>query len=453
MARAMNPATPAAVDAERAVLGAVLLDPAQLPAVAEVLPPGGGSWFSDERHRLIYDALLTLFERHDPIDLCTVTDVLVRRGQLDKVGGSVYVAELTEAAVTTANTAHHAGLVRDKALLRTVINIASQLSASAYAQEDVQTIVGQAHQALVAVANAQSTAAFTRMDVMVRGAIAAMERAQDHEPVGIPSGFHELDHYLQGFQPADLIIVAARPGMGKTSLALQFAVAAARHPPCLPVAVFSLEMSQAQLAMRLVCAEARLDSQRVRRGFLAGPEVSRFMDGAGRLHDLPILVDDTPAVSVMELRARTRRVQMDGGLGMVVIDYLQLLQPGRRRDNRTQEVTEISRDLKILAKELHVPVIALAQLNRAVEQRGDKIPVLSDLRESGAIEQDADVILFIYRPDVADPENPDQAARLIVAKQRNGPLGEVRLAFQKAYARFDPLAHGHALALAANGVS
>jgi replicative DNA helicase len=301
------------------------------------------------------------------------------------------------------------------------------------------------------VANAQATSSFTPMSALVNASIHEMDHATNHEPVGIPTGFHALDHYLYGFQPTDLIIVAARPGLGKTSLGLQFAVTAARHPPRLPVAVFSLEMSKSQLSMRMVCAEARVDSTRVRRGFLSPQERHQFYTGAGRLYELPILVDDTPSISVLDIRARCQRVQADGGLGMVVIDYLQLIAPTRRKDSRQQEVSDISRDLKILAKELNIPVIALSQLSREVERRGDKMPQLSDLRDSGAIERDADVILFIYQPGMYEKENLNQPAHLLIAKQRNGPLGEVPLAFHKVYARFDPLADGHHHAMAAPG--
>jgi replicative DNA helicase len=275
--------------------------------------------------------------------------------------------------------------------------------------------------------------------------------AREHEEIGLPTGFHALDHILNGFHPTDLIVIAARPGFGKTSLALQFAMAAAKHPPRLPVAVFSLEMSKQQLSMRMVCAEARVDGSRIRRGFVHGPEWAQFLEGAGRLHGLPILVDDAPNVSVLDIRARCRRLQMHGGLAMVVIDYLQLIAPARRKDSRNQEVSDISRDLKILAKELNVPVLALSQLSRDVEKRGDKLPVLSDLRDSGAIEQDADVVMFIYRGDMYKDEDTDPSTKLIVAKQRNGPLGEEPLIFHKEYARFDPLANSHAHAMAAQG--
>jgi replicative DNA helicase len=375
MPKAQQTATPAAPEAERALLGAVLLDDQQMAHVADVLPPTGGRWFHDQAHHLVYDAMLTLFERREPVDIVTVTDVLRMRGHLDKVGGGAYIAELSEHAVTTANVAHHARIVRDKALLRTVINVATHLQAGAYEQDDLQALVGQATESLAQVTQAQAASAFTGLDAMVIASVHEAERAREHEQVGIPTGFHGPDHLTNGWQPTDLIILAARPAMGKTSLALQFALAAARQPHTLPVAVFSLEMSQSQLSMRLVCAEARVDSARVRRGFVYGDEWAQFLDGAGRLHGLPILVDDAPNVSVLDIRARLKRLQMQAGLGMVVIDYLQLIAPARRKDNRQQEVSDTSRDLKILAKELNVPVIALSQLSRAVEQRCEKVPV------------------------------------------------------------------------------
>jgi replicative DNA helicase len=338
--------------------------------------------------------------------------------------------------------------------LREVINISTEMQASAYGQDDLQAIVGRATESLVHVTHAQATSVFTSMDTLVRESVHEAERAREHEEIGLPTGFYALDHLLNGFHPTDLIVIAARPGFGKTSLALQFAVAAAKHPPCLPVAIFSLEMSKQQLSMRMVCAEARVDSSRVRRGFVAGHEWTQFMNGAARLYELPILVDDAPNVSVVEIRAKLRRLQMHGGLAMVVIDYLQLIAPARRKDSRNQEVSDISRDLKILAKELNVPVIALSQLSRDVEKRHDKLPVLSDLRDSGAIEQDADVVMLIYRGDMYQPgEDHDPSTKLIVAKHRNGPTGEVRLAFQATYARFDPLANDHAHAMAAQGAS
>jgi replicative DNA helicase len=392
-----------------------------------------------------------------------VADVLHRRGQLEKIGGSPYLAELSESAVTTANITYHARLVRDKALLRELINISSNMRASAYEQADIQEVISRATESLLHVSHAQAVSAFATLHTLVLASVHEAERARAHEEIGLPTGFHALDYLLNGFQPTDLIILAARPGMGKTSLGLQFAMAAAKHPPRLPVAVFSLEMSKQQLSMRMMCAEARVDSSRVRRGFVEGHEWAQLMNGADRLYDLPILVDDAPNVSVLEIRARLKRLQMlghdlrsdrdaraaqHGGLAMVIIDYLQLIAPARRKESRQQEVSDISRDLKILAKELGVPVIALSQLSRKIEERGDKIPVLSDLRDSGAIEQDADVIMFLYHPEQSDPHNGDQLTHLIVAKHRNGPTGEVPLIFRATYTRFDPLAtsHHHAMA-------
>jgi replicative DNA helicase len=468
MARALDTATPAAIDTERALLGAVLLDDQQMVQVVDVLPPPPSAWFYHKPHALVYDAMLTLFDRREPIDLVTLTDVLHRRGQLEKIGGSPYLAELSESAVTTQNITYHARLVRDKALLRELINISSNMQASAYEQADIQEVVGRATESLLHVSHAQAVSAFATLNTLVLESVREAERAREHEEIGLPTGFHALDYLLNGFQPTDLIILAARPGMGKTSLGLQFAVAAAKHPPRLPVAVFSLEMSKQQLSMRMVCAEARIDSSRVRRGFVEGDEWTQLMNGADRLYELPIVVDDAPNVSVLDIRARLRRLQMlghdlrsdrdaraaqHGGLAMVIIDYLQLIAPARRKDSRQQEVSDISRDLKILAKELNVPVIALSQLSRAVEQRSDKLPVLSDLRDSGAIEQDADVVMFIYRGDLYAKDGGDPDTKLIVAKHRNGPTGEVPLAFQSTYARFDPLAHSHHHAMAAQGVS
>jgi replicative DNA helicase len=441
MARA-DTATPAAVDTERALLGAILLDGTQLLTAVDVLPPTAGRWFHRDAHQLIWDACLTVFERHEPIDLETVADVLHRRGHLEKVGGSVALAELTEAAVTNANVAAHARIVKEKALLCSVINIGQELTASGFEQAELPAILDQDHAALLQVASAQAVSSFTPNDAVMSRAIHDAEHAGDRDLIGVPSGFPALDQLTSGFQPADLVILAARPSQGKSALATQLACAAARVPHSPPVVVFSLEMSTAQLGLRMLCAEARLDSQRLRRGFLSQPEWGQLLNAAERLRQLPIVFDDTPSLSVLDVRARTKRLQMDGGLALVVIDCLQLLAPSRRKDSRQQEVADISRDLKILAKELHVPVLALSQLSREVEKRSPPVPVLSDLRDSGAIEQDADLVLMLYRGDVYEP-NGDMATRLIVAKQRNGPLGEVRLVFQSAYARFDPLVDSH----------
>jgi replicative DNA helicase len=373
------------------------------------LPPTPGSWFYDARHRLIYDAMLTLVERREPVDLASLTDVLGRRGLLERAGGSVYLAELTEAAVTTANVTHHARMIKDKALL--------------------------------ALATAQAVSAFTPMQALMLEAWHAAQHATAQDLQGLDTGFHDLNALTGGFHRADLIVLAARPSMGKSALAMQFAVAAARAHEALPVAVFSLEMSKHQLGLRLLCGEARIEMQRVCRGLTSGPEWARLGDAAERLRPLPLLFDDSASLTVLDLRSRSKRLQLDQGLGMIVVDYLQLLTPGRRRDNRQQEVSEISRDLKVLAKELDVPVLALSQLSRDVERRHPPVPQLSDLRDSGAIEQDADVVLFIYRGDLYEPRAPEVGAQLLVARQRIGPTGVVKLRFDADAVSFDTLAY------------
>jgi replicative DNA helicase len=443
MARAAELPVPSAIDTERVLLGTILVDPNQLMTAVEILPPGRGTWFYQEAHRLIYDTMLTLMERGDAIDLETVTDVLRRRGSLDKVGGSVYIAELMECVVTTANIAHHARIVRDKALYRGMINIGSDISASAYAQEDLPGLINRMQEALLSVAGAQSTSAFSTLHDLMTDTIRNAQHADERDLTGIHTGFHGLNTITSGFQNSNLIIVAARPSQGKSALALQFALAAAQSLNGLPVAVFSLEMSREELGMRILCSEACVDSACLKRGFLDRAEWGLIFAASDRLDHLPMLIDDTSSLSVLDVRTRAKRLQMEHGLGMVVIDYLQLMSSsGKRQENRQQEVSDISRDLKILAKDLNVPVIALSQLSREVEHRSPPVPVLSDIRDSGAVEQDADVVLFIYRGDIYEP-NADVGAKLMVAKQRNGPTGEVRLSFSQTFARFDDRVHDY----------
>jgi replicative DNA helicase len=390
--------------------------------------------------------MLTLLERRDPIDLTMVTDVLVRRDQLQRVGGSVYLAELTERAIVPGNVAHHARLVRQKATLRSLINVASELQASAFKQDDVTAIVGQAHDSLMHLTNAQATSSLIAMPDLMTRALHRMEASTQHVMSGVPSGFYDLDEKTGGFQPSNLIVLAARPGLGKTSMALQCATHAAAYLQR-PVLFFSLEMSADELAQRLLCSEARVDSAIIRRGQLTQAQWGPLMNAANRLRDLPVVIDDTASLTVLELRSRATRVHMQGGLGMIVVDYLQLLRTHTRTDNRVQEISEISRGLKGLAKDLQVPVIALSQLNRDVEKRGEGVPQLSDLRDGGSIEQDSDVVLFIHRKsarksETAEEEDStphDHTAELIIAKQRNGPTGTVKLTFLNKTTRFENL--------------
>jgi replicative DNA helicase len=444
VARAHELSVPSAIETERVLLGTIFMDANQLLPVVDILPPGQSVWFYQEAHRLIYDAMLTLLERHDAIDLHTVTDVLRRRGTLEKVGGSVYLAELMEGFVTTANIAHHARIIRDKALYRGMINIGSDITASAYAQEELPTLITRMQEALLSIAGVQTTARLYSMRTLMTDTIRHAQHADERDLTGVHTGFHGLDFLTNGFQNANLIIVAARPSMGKSVLATQFAQAAAQSLNGLPVILFSLEMSAEELGIRMLCSEARVDSQRLKRGFLVGDEWGPIFDAGDRLGNLPIYIDATSSLSVLDVRTRAKRLQMAQGLGMVIIDYLQLMSSSsKRKENRQQEVSEISRDLKMLAKELNIPVIALSQLNREVEAEKPPIPKLSMLRDSGAVEQDADVVMFIYRGDLYEPNTENGVAQLLVAKHRNGPTGRVNMLFRHTFARFDELAEAH----------
>jgi replicative DNA helicase len=444
VARAHELPVPAAIETERVLLGTILTDGNQLLPVVEILPPGQGVWFYQDAHRLIYDAMVTLLERHDPIDLHTVTDVLRRRGSLEKISGSVYLAELMECVVTTANIAHHARIIREKALYRGMINIGSDLTASAYAQEELPALINRMHEALLSIAGAQTTARLTTMHTLMTDTIRNAQHADERDLTGVHTGFHGLDFITNGFQNTNLVIVAARPSMGKSALALQFAQAAAQSLNGLPVIIFSLEMSSEELGVRMLCSEARVDSQRLKRGFLGHDEWGLIFDAGARLENLPMYIDATSSLSVLDVRTRAKRLQMEQGLGMVVIDYLQLMTSStKRKENRQQEVSEISRDLKMLAKELNIPVIALSQLNRDVEVEKPPIPKLSNLRDSGAVEQDADVVMFIYRGDMYEPNTDNGVAQLLIAKHRNGPTGRVNMRFSNTFARFDELADAY----------
>ena len=443
MARVADLSVPSAVETEKVLLGTILVDPNQLMTIVEILPPGRSLWFYEEGHRIIYDSMVTLMERGDAIDMETVSDVLRRRGHLDKIGGSVYLAELMECVVTTANTSHHSKIIRDKALYRGMINIGSDILSSAYAQEDLPELLNRMQEALLSISGAQSTPAFSTLNDLISNTIRHAQHADERDLTGVHTGFHELNALTSGFQNSNLIIVAARPSAGKSAIALQFALAAAQSLNGLPVAIFSLEMSREELGVRILCSEARVDSQRMKRGFIDNGEWALLMTASHRMDNLPILIDDTSSLSVLDIRARAKRLQTERGLGMVIVDYLQLISSsGKRKENRQQEVSEISRDLKILAKDLNVPMIVLSQLNREVEHRNPPVPVLSDLRDSGALEQDSDLVLFIYRGDIFEPTT-DVGAKLIIAKQRNGPTGNVRLIFNNTFARFDDRADAH----------
>ncbi len=439
---ALHKLPPQHIEAEQCVLGAILLENEALLKVHDILKP---EYFYRPPHRKIFEAILALFERNEPIDLLTVTEILRRRNQIEEVGGSAYLASLMEAVPTAANVLHHARMVRETAILRSLINVATEVIAECYEHtEDVEELLDRAERMIFEISEQRVNAAFANLKELLKDSIRYTEQLYErHELItGLPTGFRDFDQLTAGLQPSDLIIIAARPGMGKTSFALNIArnVGVRVQEPRQAAAIFSLEMSKEQLALRMLCAEARIDSSRLRRGYLDKNEWGRLVNAANDLSDTPIFIDDSPGLTALDIRAKARRLQAEHGLSLIIIDYLQLLRGRGRVESRQQEISEISRSLKALAKELRVPVVALSQLSRAVEQRGDRIPQLADLRESGAIEQDADLIVFIYRDEVYNKETKDKGiAKIIVGKQRNGPTGEIELAFLKEYARFETL--------------
>jgi replicative DNA helicase len=429
---------PQSIEAEESVLGGVLLDNTAIDKAIEILAPDD---FYREAHRKIVRAMMELNQRGEPVDLVTLTEALKVRGQLQDVGGAAYLAELADKVPTAANVTYYAGIVRQKAVLRTLINTATEIATRGYESgADVDQFLDEAEHKIFEISERKVRPTFFRIrDIMVESMKAIEQLYERKEMVtGVPTGFVDIDRLTAGLQPSDLIVVAGRPSMGKTAFALNIAQYAALTTK-LGVAVFSLEMSKEQLVLRMLCSEARVDQSKVRAGFAAERDFPKLALAASRLAEAPIYIDDTPALSVLELRAKARRLkrEREAKLGLVIVDYLQLMRGHDSADNREQEISSISRSLKALAKELDVPVVALSQLNRQVETRAEKRPVMADLRESGAIEQDADVIAFLYRPIVYDKNAEERSAEVIVAKQRNGPIGTVPLTFMSEYTRFE----------------
>jgi len=431
---------PQQIEAEQSLLGGILIDNDGLPQALEVLR---GDEFYRDAHRIIFSAIQDLFERNEPVDLVTIAALLAEQNRLEAVGGATYLASLANTVPSAANVSSYARIVNEKALLRRLIQAANEITASAYGGgKDVEAILDQAEAAIFSITESRIRNSYFSLKEVIKKSIEAIERFQEYRDVvtGVPSHYADLDKLTAGFQRSDLIIIAARPSMGKTAFALNVARNAAVEG--VPVGFFSLEMSKEQLAMRLLCSEARVDSHKIRTGFLSQQECAKLLAAAGALTDAPIYIDDTANISPLELRAKARRMMADRGLGMVVVDYLQLMKGRENAERREQEISEISRSLKGLAKELNIPVIALSQLNRKVEERHDKRPMLSDLRESGAIEQDADVIMFIYRDEVYNKGTAEPGvAEVNIGKQRNGPTGGVKLAFIGSYTRFENLAY------------
>lgn len=436
---------PQAVDVEMAVLGAMLLEK---DAIAKALAVLDDSAFYKPAHQSIFKAMIALFERSEPVDLITLIDELRRRGELEKVGGEYYLTELTTKVTSAANVEYHAHIVLEKALMRQLIASSSEVIGRAYSEtEDALDLLDEAEQSIFRISEQRMKKTFVSMSTAVTSTMELLESIHGkHSGVtGVPSGFTELDQLTGGFQKSDLIIVAGRPSQGKTAFVLSLSRnASVQHD--VPIGFFSLEMSVQQLVLRLICAQAKVDAHAVRTGRLPEDEWRKLSMTVGKLYKAKIFIDDTPALSVLELRAKARRLKAEHNVGLIVVDYLQLMQGPKNVQSREQEISMISRSLKALAKELNIPVIALSQLNRAVETRGDKRPVLADLRESGAIEQDADVVLFVHRPEMYNIEkdedgNPTEGiAEIIVGKQRNGPTGTVKLSFVKRYAQFENLA-------------
>ena len=442
----MDRTLPHNLEAEKCVLGAILINNPAFNQAAEVIDAQD---FFRDAHRRIFDKMVALQERSEPVDLVTLKDELTRSGDLDDVGGPAYIASLTDGVPRSANVEYYAKIVKEKSTLRRLIQSATEVLGRAYdAEEDADELLDQAERSIFQIAEHRLRSGFVRVGEMVDQGYQLIEKLQQHKGLvtGVPSGFVELDEMTSGFQRSDLVIVAARPSMGKTSLVLNMALHAGIEAGK-TVGIFSLEMAREQLFLRMLTSEARVDAHRFRGGFLGEQDYARLVEAFARLHDAKVYIDDTPGVGILEMRAKCRRLKLERGLDLIIVDYLQLMQGRGRFENRQQELASISRSMKILAKELDVPILALSQLSRAPESRGDHRPQLSDLRESGALEQDADVVLFIFREDMYSTDGeqkPENAgiAEILIGKQRNGPTGTVRLAFLKQYTRFENLARG-----------
>jgi replicative DNA helicase len=425
------------LEAEKAVLGAVLIDNEQFNRAAELIDSPD---FYRHAHQQIFDKMVSLIDRDEVIDLVTLKEELNRAGNLNEVGGPAYIASLVDGVPKSTNVEYYAKIVKEKATLRSLIGSANKILTTAYqAEVEPEVQLDQAESEIFQIADGRLTEGFQSLKDLVPGGIETLEKLENQQGgfTGVPSGFTELDRLTSGFQPSDLVIIAARPAMGKTSLALNIAQHVGTKTEK-TVGVFSLEMSKQALFLRMLTSEARIDAHKFRNGFLGSEEYKKMSEALNTLGEAKVFIDDSTSVSVLEMRAKARRLKSEHGLHLLIIDYLQLMQGRGRFENRNLELASISRSLKGLAKELEVPVVALSQLSRAPESRSEHRPQLSDLRESGALEQDADVVLFIYREDQYDrkPEN-ENTAEVIIGKQRNGPTGTVRLAFLKEITRFE----------------
>lgn len=441
-ARGYDRVPPHSLEAEVSVLGAALLSRAAATEIVELLNPED---FYRSAHRIVFESIQDLMNKSDPVDPVTLLDHLVATDRLDQVGGAVAVQGLAAAVPTAANASYYARIVSDKALMRKVIEAGTEIVGIGYEPtEDPKAAVNQAESVMFDVAEGRVASEAVPLSELLNPAFEEIERRYKlgDDVIGLPTGFKLLDRITSGFQPQQLIVLAARPAMGKTTLAMSMAhymTAQLKRP----VAFFTLEMSKEEIVMRMLSSEAMIDGKRIKTGQLEDTDWRKLADALGTLADAPLYIDDSPNITMLEIMSKCRRLKQRGGLDLIIVDYLQLMSSHKKVENRQQEVAEISRAMKMLAKELNIPVIALSQLNRGVETRTDKRPMLADLRESGSVEQDADIVMFVYRDEVYDPESPDQGvAELIISKHRNGATGTVKLAFLGHVTKFANLARG-----------
>jgi len=439
---------PQSIEAEMSILGGILLENEAINRTLEMLVPED---MYRENHRKIFRAMIELNERNEPCDLVTLTSILKKKGELEEVGGAAYLATLVDYVPTAANIAYYCRIVKEKGLTRLLISAATDIVTRGYDdQMEVAELLDNAQKVIFEISENKLRPAFFPVSAVLKDTIKNIELLYERKEhiTGVPTGFVDLDEKTAGFQRGDLVIIAGRPSMGKTAFALNIAQYAALHSDQkTPVAIFSLEMNKEQLVTRLLCSEARIDASRLRTGHLIDNDWEKLARGAGKLHEAKIFIDDSPAISVLEMRAKCRRLKVEHHIGLIIVDYLQLMRGGANPESRQQEISEISRSLKALAKELDLPVVALSQLNRGLENRTDKRPMMSDLRESGAIEQDADLIMFVYRDtvycekcknrDLNCDENHERNAEINIGKQRNGPTGTINLTFMGEYTRFE----------------
>jgi len=435
---------PQNLDAEESVLGAMMLSPGAIAAVSEILSSDGREFYR-ESHARIYRAALALYAKGEPVDAITLVDELDERGELEDVGGKVRVHELAALVPASANAGHYAQIVKEAATLRGLIRVGGEIARLGWERPgETPDLVDRAEQILFDLSQEKATSEFSHIETLLKESFERITQLYESgaDVTGVPSGFRDLDRITSGFQEGNLVVIAARPSMGKSALGLGVAANLAVRKS-IPVALFTLEMSKSEVTQRLMCSEAKVESQRLRTGKLSADDWPRLTAACDKLAKAPIYVDDTGSITMMEIRSKARRLKSKHpDLGLIIVDYMQLMTSGTTAENRVQEVSQISRSLKVLARDLDVPIVALSQLSRAVEQRHDKRPILSDLRESGSIEQDADIVMFIYRDEYYNAEESDQQglAEVIVAKHRNGPTDTVKLSFLKRYAKFSDLA-------------